>query len=241
VDWIWPLLLAPFAGSFLGVMIRRLPHGRLLDPPRSACERCGAVIAVPDLVPLVSYWRLGGRCRACGGAIAAQHWQVELAALAVTATAVMADAEPLWPVCVCGWALLALAWIDWDCMLLPDVLTLPLVVGGLLATWWWEPEMATDHALAAAAGYLGLMLLAVTYRRVRGRDGIGEGDAKLLAALGAWVGLEGLPSTVVGAAVIGLAAALVMVMRGRTVRATTPLPFGCCLALAGWIVLLVES
>lgn len=241
MDWIWPLLLAPFVGSFLGVLIRRLPQGRLLHPARSVCEQCGSTIALADLVPIWSYVRLRGRCRACGAAIAAQHWQVELAAVAVAGSAVLLEADPLWPICALGWTLLALAWIDWDCMLLPDVLTLPLVVAGLAVTWWEDAQLATEHALAAAFGYAAVMLLALGYRRLRGRDGIGEGDAKLVAALGAWVGLEGLPPVVVGAALIGLLAALVMMLRGRDVRATTPLPFGCCLALAGWIVVLAGS
>jgi leader peptidase (prepilin peptidase)/N-methyltransferase len=144
----------------------------------------------------------------------------------------------LWAVCAAGWVLLALGWIDWNCMILPDVLTLPLIVAGLLATWWLEPFALTDHALAAALGYTALRGLALLYRRLRGRDGLGEGDAKLLAALGAWVGLDNLPSVVLGAALAGLAWAGLLRLRGAALTGSTALPFGPFLALSGWVVLL---
>lgn len=242
MDWIWPLLAAPFVGSFLGVLIARLPLGRSVVLGRSVCDHCGASIAAYDLLPLLSFAVLRGRCRRCAGPIAALHWQAELAATAVALSAVLAgDATPwLWLDCGFGWVLLALAWIDWHAMILPDVLTLPLIPAGLLATLWLDPERATDHALAAALGYTALRGLALLYRRVRGREGLGEGDAKLLAALGAWVGLEGLPTVVLGAALAGLAAAGIMWLRGGEMRATTAIPFGPFLALAGWAVRLAS-
>ena len=237
-DWVWPLLSAPFIGSFLDVLIRRLPRGAPVGLVRSACERCGTRIAPRDLLPLVSHAALGGRCRSCGGRIAAQHWQVELAAIAVAGCAALPDPAPgrLWVDCGLGWTLLALAWIDWDSMTLPDVLTLPLIPAGLVATLWLEPELTTGHAIAAALGYAAFAGLAWLYRRFRGREGLGQGDAKLLAALGAWTGLEGLPMVVLGAALAGLAVALVLGLRGRVMDAATPIPFGPCLALAGFAV-----
>ena len=171
---------------------------------------------------------------------AAIGWRVVLAALLIpiSAASMGVAGSGLWAVCAAGWVLLALAWIDWNCMILPDALTLPLVVAGLLATWWLEPFALTDHALAAALGYTALRGLALLYRRLRGRDGLGEGDAKLLAALGAWVGLDNLPSVVLGAALAGLAWAGLLRLRGAALTGSTALPFGPFLALSGWVVLL---
>lgn len=237
-NWVWPVAVAPFIGSFLGVLIRRLPLGQPVVLSRSACEQCGATIALRDLVPLASHVALGGRCRRCRGRIAAQHWQVELAAVAVAACAAAADMQAgrLWVDCGFGWALLALAWIDWDGLILPDVLTLPLIPAGLAATLWLDPADATDHAVAAAAGYAAFRGLGWLYARLRGREGLGQGDAKLLAALGAWTGLDGLPSVLLVAALAGLGLAGLLRLRGQAVASTTAIPFGPCLALAGWIV-----
>ncbi len=241
MGWIWPVLAAPFVGSFLGVLILRLPEGRPVALARSACDHCGTRLSPIDLLPLLSYARLRGRCRHCGAPIAPFHWQVELAAVAVALSALAGGTEQpgLWLDCGFGWTLLALAWIDWDSMLLPDVLTLPLIPAGLLVTLWLEPELATDHALAAAIGYTALRGLALFYRKVRGREGLGEGDAKLLAALGAWVGLQQLPLVALIAALAGLAASVLMWLRGGELRASTAIPFGPFLALAGWVVRLM--
>lgn len=241
MDWIWPVLAAPFVGSFLGVLILRLPEGRPVALARSACDHCGTRLAPIDLVPLLSYARQRGRCRYCRATIAPFHWQVELAAVAVALSALAGGTAPplLWLDCLFGWTLLALAWIDWNSMLLPDVLTLPLIPAGLLATLWLEPELATDHAVAAAIGYTALRGLALVYRKLRGREGLGEGDAKLLAALGAWVGLTQLPLVVLGAALAGLVAALLLALRGGEMKASTAIPFGPFLALAGWVVRLM--
>jgi len=238
VDGLLPLLLSPFIGSFLGVLIRRLPLGRSIALARSACEGCGRTLPAQDLVPLLSFALLRGRCRFCRAGIARFHVWVELAAVAVAAWAMAATADggaPLWANCVLGWLLLALAWIDWDHLRLPDALTLPLVALGLLATWWLDPDAAADHALAAAAGYLAFRGVALAYRLLRQREGLGQGDAKLLAASGAWVGLAGLPTVVLGAAVIALCMALAQRLFQRH-AADTPIPFGPYLALATWLV-----
>ena len=236
--WLPPLILAPFVGSFLGVLIRSLPEGRPVALRRSACEACGQALGPIELLPIVSFVVLRGRCRHCGAPIARMHLAVELAALGVAAWAasVLADAPTLWAGCVLGWTLLALGWIDWTHMVLPDALTLPLVLAGLGVTWRLEPEALTDHAAAAIAGYVAFRLLELGYRRLRGRDGLGQGDAKLAAACGAWVGLAALPWVVVGGAVAGLGAALMLQLRGRQVGAATALPFGPALALALWVV-----
>ena len=241
MDWVWPLAAAPFVGSFVGVLIRRLPEGRSVWWARSACERCGVALGVRDLAPLLSYAALRGRCRRCGGAIDPFHWQVEVAAILVALSAVVAGLNGpfLWVACGAGWSLLALAWIDAETMLLPDALTLPLIPAGLLATAWLDGEQLLDHALAAAFGFASLRGIGALYRRLRGRDGLGEGDAKLLAAIGAWVGLAGLPTVLLGGALTGLLWALWLRVRGVQLSATTALPFGPFLALAGWVTLLL--
>lgn len=239
--WLWPLLAAPFVGSLLGVLIRRLPAGRPVAMARSCCEACGVTLGARDLVPLWSYAALRGRCRRCGGAIAPFHWRVEAAAVLVPLSAMAAglQGDVLWAVSGAGWVLLGLAWIDAEWMILPDVLTLPLLLTGLAAVWWFDGEELADRAAAAGLGWLALWVVATVYRRVRGRDGLGEGDAKLLGAIGAWVGLAGMADVLLGAALAGLAWAGVLRLRGQTMSATTALPFGPFLALAGWAVMLV--
>ena len=237
---MWPLLAAPFVGSFLGVLIRRLPAGRPVALARSCCEACGAPLGMRDLVPLLSYVALRGRCRRCATRIAPFHWHIEIAAVLVPASALACGigGDALWAVSGAGWTLLALAWIDAEWMLLPDVLTLPLLLTGLAATWWFDAGDVSEHAVAAGLGWFALWAVAAIYRRLRGREGLGQGDAKLLGALGAWVGSAGLADILFGAALAGLGWAGLLRLRGRSLSATTALPFGPFLALAGWAVLL---
>jgi len=138
--------------------------------------------------------------------------------------------------CLLGWTLLALAWIDWRTLRLPDALTLPLLVLGLLATWLDRPGDLPAHLIGAVAGYAVFALVGWLYRRARGQDGLGLGDAKLLAAGGAWLGWEALPVTVLVATALALALALAQRFAGRTVTRDTALPFGPMLALAIWLV-----
>lgn len=238
--WLWPLLAAPFVGSLLGVLIRRLPTERPVALARSCCEACGCPLGARDLVPLASYAMLRGRCRRCGTRIAPFHWHIEIASVLVPASALAfgIEGDALWAVSGAGWVLLALAWIDAEWMLLPDVLTLPLLLAGLAVTWWFDADDLSEHAAAAGLGWFALWAVAAIYRRVRGRDGLGEGDAKLLGALGAWVGAAGLADVLLGAALAGLGWAGLLRLRGRAMSATTALPFGPFLALAGWAVLL---
>jgi leader peptidase (prepilin peptidase)/N-methyltransferase len=243
----WPLLLAaPAVGSFLGVLVRRLPRDEPVALGRSRCEACGTALGARDLVPLLSYAALGGRCRHCRAPIAGFHWQIELAALAVAAWAWAADGwagsdpQRAWADAALGWTLLALAWIDSEAMLLPDVLTLPLLLGGLLANWWLDPTSLTDCALGAGLGWGLFAGVAALYRRLRGREGLGEGDAKLLGAAGAWVGWQGLPWVML----LGAASAILATLLRRAWRsprapidgAAQRIPFGPWLALALWLV-----
>jgi leader peptidase (prepilin peptidase) / N-methyltransferase len=236
--WMLPILVAPFVGSFLGVLIRRLPDSRPVAWGRSACESCGAALAARDLVPLGSFLALRGRCRTCAAPIAGFHPAVELAALGVACAAALAapdDPARLWIGCGLGWALLALAWIDWEHLLLPDAITLPLAPAGLAAALWLAPEALAAHAVGAALGYGAFRGFAWAYRRLRGREGLGQGDAKLLAAAGAWLGWEALPVVLLLAALVGLALAGALALRRGGLDPGAPLPFGPCLALSFWL------
>ena len=241
--WVWPVLAAPFVGSFLGVVIRRLPAGRPLILARSACESCDGAIAPWDLLPLVSWIALRGRCRDCGAAISVFHPAVEIAAVLIAASAVLTaeGGAPLWAGCVLGWTLLALAWIDWEWLRLPDALTLPLIVAGLVATCFLDWGSIADHAGAAALGYVALRLLNALYRWRRGREGLGAGDAKLLAAGGAWLGLMPLPWVLLLAALVGLCIAGARRFSGERLSRTTALPFGTCLAAGLWLTWLAAG
>jgi leader peptidase (prepilin peptidase)/N-methyltransferase len=231
------VLLGPIIGSFLGVLVRRLPRDEGFALGRSRCEACGHRLGAAELVPIASFVIQRGRCRHCGGAIASDHLWIELAAIAVPLWAATVDADlRLAADCLLGWTLLALAWIDAEHMILPDLLTLPLILAGLAWALLAEPESLVERASGAVAGYLAFRLVEVTYRRLRGRDGLGEGDAKLLAAGGAWVGWPGLGPVILIAALGGLAAALAARAIGRALDPAAPLPFGPFLAGAIWIV-----
>jgi leader peptidase (prepilin peptidase)/N-methyltransferase len=242
VAWWLPLLAAPFAGSFLFALVRRLPREEAGLWGRSRCEACGHRLGPLELVPVASFLTLRGRCRACGTPIPAGHLFAELAAVLVAAAAIAtgADGLALWAGCGLGWTLLALAWIDWDFFLLPDVLTLPLLVAGLGEAWLDAPWALTDRAFGAIAGYAGLRLLGAIYHRLRGREGLGQGDAKLLAVGGAWLGWPALGHVLLLAAVFGLGLAVARRLRGLALTAGTALPFGPPLAAAIFFLWLVE-
>ncbi len=234
-----PLLAAPVVGSWLGVLIRRLPRGAPVALARSRCEACGTVLGPLELVPLLSWLWLRGRCRHCRATIDRFHVAIELAATGVAAWAVWVagdDTLRAWLGCGLGWTLLALAWIDLEWFILPDALTLPLLLGGLAATWLAEPDALADAALGAALGWLVFAAVAAGYRALRGRDGLGGGDAKLLAAAGAWLGWQALPEVMLLAALAALGVVgTVRLARGQTSNGGK-LAFGPWLALATWLV-----
>ncbi|MFO1028515.1 MAG: A24 family peptidase [Acetobacteraceae bacterium] len=235
--WLPPLLVAPFIGSFLGVLIQRLPEHRPVGLARSQCDQCGHTVAARDLIPLLSFVLLRGRCRYCHQPIGWLAPGVELAALAVAGWAGVATLpSDIWAACLLGWALLALAWIDIRTMLLPDILTLPLLLAGLALAARLGPDEFLNHAMAAVLGFSVLFGIARGYRWLRGRDGMGRGDAKLFAALGAWIGLYDLATVLLVASCLGLLGALIATLAGRRVTATTAIPFGPFLAFAGWLV-----
>ncbi len=241
------LVASPFIGSFLGTLAYRMPRGRSALGGRSACPACGVTLGPADLLPVLGYaWR-GGRCGQCGVPISRDYPAIELAALAAAVWAVMVlPGWQGWAVCVLGWFLIALAAIDLRHFLLPDTLTLSLVtlglalsVLGILAPGLAWPVQPVDAAGGALLGFAVLTVVGMVYRGLRGRSGIGLGDAKLLAAAGAWAGWQGLPGVVLIAALSALAFAGA---RGawtrRLPRSGDPVPFGPYLALGTWLVVL---
>ena len=187
-------------------------------------------------MPVLSWLWQKGRCRYCGHRLGWYYPGVELAALAVALSAVLVDGDGAWLDCLLGWWLLTLGWIDLRRWLLPDVLTLPLVLAGLVAAAVFDPAGLMQRALGAALGYTSLAAVAALYRKLRGREGLGGGDAKLLAASGAWVGAAALPQVILLAALSALLVAAGLRLTGVRLRASSAVPFGPFLALATWVV-----
>ncbi|MFV2072183.1 MAG: A24 family peptidase [Thermoanaerobaculales bacterium] len=220
-------------GSFLNVVIYRLPRRKSLVRPRSACTSCGAMIRWFDNLPILSWFALRGRCRNCGVRISTRYPLVEAAAGALAVLALwrwgpgLTGAE----VVVFAWASLVLGLIDLDHQILPDAITYPLIVLGLTASWlggytWWLDSLV--GALVGAALPTAVILL---YRALRGIDGMGWGDVKYLAAIGSVVGLHGCVLVLVIAATLGAVVGVGLILSGRG-SAKTALPFGTFLALA---------
>jgi leader peptidase (prepilin peptidase)/N-methyltransferase len=238
------LLAAPFVGSFVATLAWRLPRGEPTVLARSACPACGTALNALDLIPIFGWLLRRGHCRACAAPIASAYPLTEMSALFLAAWAawVVPPGLTLWAVCCLGWALLALALIDARHFLLPDRLTLGLLAAGLLVALaggraW--PVRPLDGVLGAATGYLVLRLVGSAYRRSRGREGLGLGDAKLLAAAGAWTGWIGLPSVVLIAALAALAwVGADALIRRRRPQLGQRIAFGVFLALGTWLVVL---
>lgn len=236
VDHLATLLAAPFVGSFLAVLVVRLPAAAPVGIARSRCPACDHVLAPFDLLPLISWLLRGGRCHYCRGPISLFYPAMELAAVAVALSAALAvEGWLLWVSCLLGWTLLALAVSDLREMVLPDALTLPLLPAGLGAALWLDPSGLHHHFAGALGGFGFLYGLNLIYRRLRGRDGLGVGDAKLLAAAGAWLGWQALPTMLVLATLAALSAVGVAALAGRRLAADAALPFGTYLCLAFWI------
>lgn len=230
------LLISPLVGSFLGVVIDRLPEGRPVLWGRSTCDHCGRVLKPWSMIPLVSYLLQRGRCRDCGEAIGRFYPLVEIFAFAVALSAVLlVSGWPLWASLYLGWSLLALAWIDARHRILPDPLNLPLIPSGLLVALLLSPALLPDHLIGAITGFLSLAAVAWIYRRLRGRDGLGLGDAKLFSAAGAWLGWQALPGVLLLAALAALTVALARSAFGDRLGPADAIAFGPYLALALWL------
>lgn len=254
--WILALL-GLCVGSFLNVVIHRLPlmmeRGWKLDSaellgvsidapapislstPRSRCPACGHAIAWHENIPVLSFLRLDGKCAACKTPISARYPAVELlTGLLFAACGWHFGATPsalLW----CGFSatLVALVFIDLDHQILPDDMTLPLMWAGIVAAaCGWTPVSLKAAVWGAVAGYLSLWLVFHAYRLIRGKEGMGAGDFKLLAALGAWMGWMLIPSIILLASAVGAVVGIALILV-RSHDRNQAIPFGPYLAGGG--------
>ena len=250
-------VLGLLVGSFLNVVIYRLPQmlerewaaecaelagtppseaAELnLVRPRSRCRQCGHVIRWYENVPILSYLMLRGKCSACGTAIGMRYPLVELATGALFFFCVqrwgVTPAGAAW--CAFSAAIVALAMIDWDTTLLPDDITLPLLWAGLIAAALRWTEVPLAHAVwGAVAGYMSLWVIYKAFKMLTGKEGMGYGDFKLFAALGAWFGWQALVPVILMASVIGAVVGIAMKFSSG-LREGGYVPFGPFLAGAG--------
>lgn len=216
--------------------------------PRSRCPACDQPIAAFDNIPLLSYLLLRGKCRHCAARISARYPLVELSSGALAGVAAwrfgasedlvtMHAALAALMAAVYSWYLVALALIDYDTQLLPDSMTQPLLWLGLAGAFggWFAPDLPSA-VVGAMAGYLSLWSVYWLFKLVTGKEGMGYGDFKLLAALGAWLGWQSLPVLILLSSAVGAAIGLGLLATGL-LRREQPIPFGPYLALAGIIAL----
>lgn len=253
-------VLGLIVGSFLNVVIHRLP--RLLERqwrdqclefltqaqaepktgaynlawPGSHCPHCLAAIRPWDNIPLLSFILLRGRCRSCGAAIAWRYPLVEFLSALLSGFLAwrLGLGWPLLAALVFSWSLIVLCFIDLEQQLLPDQITLPLLWLGLLFNLENGFIDLPSAVIGAAAGYLLLWSIYHAYRLLRGKEGFGYGDFKLLAALGAWLGWQLLPLVVLLASLSGALVGIGLILLRRH-HMQNPLPFGPYLAIAGWV------
>ncbi|MDP8993730.1 MAG: prepilin peptidase [Pseudomonadota bacterium] len=236
------LLLGAVAGSFAATILVRWPERRSVLRGRSRCDICHKPLRAWELVPIWSFLAARGRCRRCDAPIDPRHFAVELTAAALGMIALVAHGGWLGLVsALLGWWLLLIALLDLQHHWLPDKLTLPLIPLGLAAAWAGFGPPLLDRAIAAAAGFVLLWLIAFGYRRIRGGEGMGAGDPKLFAALGAWLGWMLLPFVLLAAGLLGLAAVGLMRARGQKVTALDRLALGTLMALPAWPIWLVVA
>jgi leader peptidase (prepilin peptidase)/N-methyltransferase len=253
-------LIGLCVGSFLNVVIHRLPkmlergwaaqcaelRGEDLPAesaynlvvPRSQCPACAHRISALENIPVVSYLVLGGKCKACGAPISARYPFVEALGAILAACAVWRFGWTLQGLaaCILLWTLIALTFIDFDTQLLPDDLTLPLLWAGLAANLFELFVPLRTAVIGAIAGYLSLWIVYWLFKLIRGKEGMGFGDFKLLASLGAWMGWQMLPLIVLLSSAVGaVIGVLLIVFKGRD--HSIPLAFGPYLAIAGAIAL----
>lgn len=254
-------LLGLLIGSFLNVVIHRvpammqretdnfiadetgqpLPHTTRYDLmwPGSACPCCATPIKARDNIPVLGWLALGGKCRACKAPISPRYPVVELLSAALAALLIWTFGSSVAGMAsvVLAWFLIALTFIDLDTQLLPDDLTYPLLWLGLLLNLNGTFVPLSDAVIGAASGYLVLWAVYWLFKLVTGKDGMGYGDFKLLAALGAWLGWMMLPAIILLSSMVGAVVGISLIVLRRHERGT-PIPFGPYLACAGLIALL---
>ncbi|KOC87425.1 prepilin peptidase [Winslowiella iniecta] len=247
-EWliIAALLAGAILGSFLCLVIERFPvdaDGRRwlarICHPASACSMCGHRLALRDLVPLLSWVILRGCCRYCHQPISRYPYYLESGTALLLALIAFSCPPPAlfaW-LTLFSCAVLVLSEIDRRHLLLPDAITLPLLWCGLLFNWQLSPLHLQQAVAGAICGYLSFRGLNEIYLWLRKQDGMGLGDAKFFAALGAWTGWLSLPLIATLAALIGIVVWLVSRLKGqKTIRQ----PFGPCLSVAGWSLLIAQ-
>jgi leader peptidase (prepilin peptidase)/N-methyltransferase len=256
-------LLGLMVGSFLNVVIYRLPlmmqrewrreclefleqeaesgeTGRFnLLVPRSRCGECGHPISALENIPVVSWLLLGGKCRECGSRISLQYPLVELftAVISITVAWRFGVSGQTAAALVFSWALIAMSGIDIGHKLLPDNLTLPMLWLGILLSFFPVFIDLESSVIGAMAGYLSLWSVYIVFKLITGKEGMGHGDFKLLAMLGAWTGWKMLLVIILTSSLVGATVGIAMILLKRSDR-RTQIPFGPYLAAAGWIALL---
>lgn len=229
----YAFVLGAVVGSFLNVVIYRVPRRMSIVKPRSACPSCATPIVWYDNLPILSWLVLGGRCRKCGTAISVRYPMVEAAGGAFAAGGVALYGLELvtMEVVIFAWLSLALALIDLEHQILPDVMTYPAIVFGLVFSWFGGWTYFADSLAGAVVGAALPTSVILLYRWLRGIDGMGWGDVKYLAAIGAVVGLQGCLMVLVMAAVLGALVGGALIALGKG-TGKTALPFGTFLAVA---------
>lgn len=210
----------------------------LMSPP-SSCPACNTPIKPWHNIPVLGWLILRGRCAACGAPISIQYPVVELLGglLAGVVAYVFGPSTEAIAAMIFSWALLALSVIDLREQLLPDLITIPLMWGGLLLSLFGVFVEVHSALIGAIAGYLSLWIIYWIFRLATGKEGLGYGDFKIFAALGAWMGWQALPVVIVMSSVVGAVLGLSLLATGQQKRGQR-MPFGPFLAAAGWITLL---
>lgn len=238
------------AGSFLSLVSQRY-HPELSDRqwlralwlPSSHCDSCGHKLYWKELIPLLSWFALGRRCCYCHSPVAAQTVVFEISGIFIFVVNAALFTSPLTLISATLFSslLLVLADIDRRFQQLPDSLTYLLLWSGLGYSLFQPRFSPADAILGAFLGYLFLWLLAFVYRLIRKCEGLGYGDMKLFAALGAWSGWQALPVIAVIAASLAFSMLVVLYVAGRKWKKDSPLPFGPFLATAGWYVMMMQQ
>lgn len=230
-------LLGAIVGSFLAAVSVRLPRDEGVVFGRSHCMSCERALAPAHLVPVLSWLWLKGRCGWCRAAISPRYILIELTAAGIGVWSGLTGGDWVFvaATALLGWQLLLIAIIDAENFWLPDILTWPLAVTGLIAATVMVHGIPWSQIVGAVAGFGSLWLLAWIYKRLRGRDGLGGGDPFLFGAAGAWVGWMGLPSVLLWACAAGFAIVVARLIVRRAVTGTDRLPFGTLLAVGLWL------
>ncbi|MFN7180813.1 prepilin peptidase [Hyphomonas sp.] len=236
------ILAGLLIGSAIDAAAARFAREEAWMMPRSRCTACSRPLVWYELVPLLSWAALRGRCRTCRAPIGWSAPATEMAGALIAAAAVFFAPDGLVLfTCAFGWLLLALAAIDFRTFLLPDGLNAALLTLGAAMVALTRPDDWALHAAGAALGFGLLWSVETLYRRLRGRDGLGRGDAKLLGAIGAWVGITGIPPVLLIASLSGIAAALALSVRRSTpLSGQSAIAFGPWIALGGYAVWLLQ-